>query len=61
MVTNLTQWDISQFQTVLDWFWILAMYLKLINLPENKLDGNASKVLLNSELIDLALIVSNVS
>ena len=61
MVTNLKQWDISQFQRVLDWFWILAMYLKLINLLENKLDSNAFKVLLNSELIDLALIVSNVS
>ena len=38
-----------------DWFWNLAMSLKLINLPENKLDGNVSKELINSELIDWAL------
>ncbi|KAK9992803.1 hypothetical protein SO802_022506 [Lithocarpus litseifolius] len=35
---------INAITTVLDWFLILAMYVKLINLPENKLDGNASKV-----------------
>ena len=42
---------------VLDRFWNLAMYIKWINLPESKLDANVSKALINSELIDWALMV----